>query len=110
MAADITDSQSIGHLRTATGLASILERRFFMRGALRRPIVPTLLSPGAAMGADNQLTDAEKDAGWQLLFNGKDLTGSRRNNDRPIATKIEDGCLVPYQSGGYLIIHEGRFA
>jgi len=81
-----------------------------MRGALRSSIVLTLLIAGGAIAADNQLTDAEKDAGWQLLFNGKDLTGWRCNNDRPIATKIEDGCLVPYQSGGYLIIHEGRFA
>jgi hypothetical protein len=74
-------------------------------------LVLTLLIPAhGAVAADNQLSDAEKAAGWQLLFNGKDLTGWRCNNSKPIATKIEDGCLVPYKSGGYLIIHEKPFA
>ena len=72
-------------------------------------LVSALGFPAASLAADNQLTDAEKAAGWQLLFNGKDLTGWRCNNGKPIATKIEDGCLVPYQSGGYLILHEGKF-
>jgi hypothetical protein len=80
---------------------------------MHRCLLPTLalafLIATVSLAADNQLTDAEKDAGWKLLFNGKDLAGWRCNNDKPIATKIEDGCLVPYQSGGYLIIHEGKF-
>lgn len=62
-----------------------------------------------AVPGDNELTQAEKDAGWQLLFNGRDLTGWKCNNDQPIATQIEDGSLVPYKSGGYLIIHEKQF-
>ena len=81
-----------------------------MRRALLSSIVLALFVASISAAADNELTDAEKEAGWQLLFNGKDLTGWRCNNDRPIATKIEDGCLVPYRSGGYLIIHEGKFA
>ena len=72
-------------------------------------LVLSLCISGVSLAADNQLTAAEKEAGWQLLFNGKDLTGWRCNNDKPIATKIEDGCLVPYQSGGYLILHEDQF-
>jgi hypothetical protein len=62
-----------------------------------------------SLAADNELTDAEKQAGWRLLFNGQDLAGWRCNNGKPIATKIEDGALVPYKSGGYLIIHEDRY-
>src|SRR5262245_25814940 len=80
-----------------------------MHCPLLHSLCVALFIAGACIAADNQLTDAEKDAGWQLLFNGQDLTGWRCNNDKPIATKIEDGALVPYQSGGYLIIHEGRF-
>jgi hypothetical protein len=68
------------------------------------------LSFQSALAEDNQLTDAERQQGWQLLFNGKDVTGWRCNNDKPIATQVEDGCLVPYQSGGYLIIYERPFA
>jgi hypothetical protein len=80
-----------------------------MHRSLLHSLVLTLFIAGFSLAADNQLSDAEKDAGWRLLFNGKDLTGWRCNNDKPIATKIEDGCLVPYQSGGYLIIHENQF-
>lgn len=80
-----------------------------MRRAPLSFIILTFFIAGVSVAADNQLTDAEKDAGWQLLFNGKDLAGWRCNNDKPIATKIEDGCLVPYQSGGYLIIYERHF-
>ncbi len=80
-----------------------------MHRSLLPALVLTLFIASFSLAADNQLSDAEKDAGWRLLFNGKDLTGWRCNNDKPIATKIEDGCLVPYQSGGYLIIHESQF-
>ena len=61
------------------------------------------LSAGAA---DNELSDKEKQASWQLLFNGKDLTGWKCNNGEKIMTPIEEGSLVPYRSGGYIIIHE----
>jgi hypothetical protein len=80
-----------------------------MHRSLLRCIVLVLFFGSVSLAADNQLADAEKDAGWRLLFNGKDLTGWRCNNDKPIATKIEDGSLVPYQSGGYLIIYEDQF-
>jgi hypothetical protein len=73
-------------------------------------VVIALSIAAFSSAADNQLSDAEKAAGWRLLFNGKDLAGWRCNNGKPIATKIEEGSLVPYQSGGYLIIHDDKFA
>lgn len=63
----------------------------------------------AAGAADNQLSDKEKADGWQLLFNGVDHSGWTCNNGKPVATPIEDGCLMPFQSGGYLVIHEKQF-
>jgi len=63
----------------------------------------------ASWAADNELTAEEKATGWQLLFNGKDHTGWKCSNDKPIACPIEDGGLVPYKSGSYLIIHEKQF-
>jgi hypothetical protein len=62
-----------------------------------------------AWAGDNQLTDEEKQSGWQLLFNGQDHTGWKCNNGKPIATPVEQGALVPYKSGGYVIIHEKQF-
>jgi len=58
--------------------------------------------------ADNTLTKAEQEAGWKLLFNGKDHTGWICSNRQPIKAPIEDGALVPYKSGGYLIVHEDQ--
>jgi len=87
----------------------VYRKGFIMR---RLVVLGLLLSwsfAGAVRAADNELTDAEKAAGWLLLFNGKDLTGWRCNNDKPIATKVEDGALVPFLSGGYLILHEGKY-
>jgi hypothetical protein len=79
---------------------------------LTRLFVPLLLiallaSPVPA--TDNVLTPQEKAEGWQLLFNGKDHTGWKCNNGKPIATPIEDGCLLPFQSGGYVIIYDKPF-
>lgn len=66
------------------------------------------ISPANA--ADNELSNEEKQAGWQLLFNGKDVSGWKCNDGQPIATQVENGSLVPYESGGYIIIHEKQFA
>ena len=77
-------------------------RLFFALFALLLPATPLI-------AADNELTAEEKAAGWQLLFNGHDLTGWKCNNDKPIATKVEDGALVPHKSGGYLIIYDKPF-
>ena len=63
-----------------------------------------------AFAADNQLTETEKAAGWQLLFNGKDHTGWICNNGKKVAAAIEDGALVPYKSGGYLIVADKPFS
>ena len=63
----------------------------------------------AAEATDNTLTAEEKQEGWQLLFNGTDHTGWKCNNGKEIATPVEDGALVPYKSGGYIIIHEKQY-
>jgi hypothetical protein len=63
-----------------------------------------------AMAADNTLTAEEKAAGWELLFNGEDHSSWRCNNGRMIANEVEEGALVPYKSGGYLITYEKKFS
>ena len=73
-------------------------------------VIATLVFGAAGMAGDNELSDEEKQTGWQLLFNGKDLTGWQCNNGQPIATPVERESLVPYKSGGYIIMHEKKFA
>jgi hypothetical protein len=59
-----------------------------------------------ARAADNELSDAERAEGWQLLFNGRDLTGWKNNTDKPVEAKLKDGTVNPYGSGGYLLVYE----
>ncbi|MHB8897854.1 MAG: 3-keto-disaccharide hydrolase [Thermoguttaceae bacterium] len=63
----------------------------------------------AANAADNQLAEQEKKDGWILLFNGKDYTGWKCNNDKEIASTVVDGSMQPYKSGGYLIVYKKQF-
>ena len=47
-----------------------------------------------ATAADNQLTAAEKSAGWQLLFDGNTMTGWRGYAGKPVAGwEVVDGTL-----------------
>jgi len=63
----------------------------------------------AADAKDNTLSDAEKKQGFELLFNGTDLTGWKNNNGKPIAVEVEDGAIQTYKSGGYVVMHEREF-
>ncbi|MGI9244690.1 MAG: 3-keto-disaccharide hydrolase [Verrucomicrobiales bacterium] len=58
---------------------------------------------------DNTLSAAEKAAGFELLFNGKDLEGWRNNNGKPVKTGVEDGAIQTYKCGGYVLMHEREF-
>ncbi|MFN0199421.1 MAG: DUF1080 domain-containing protein, partial [Planctomycetaceae bacterium] len=60
--------------------------------------------------ADNALTAFETQNGWQLLFDGSTHAGWKCNNGKEIASPIEQNSLFPYQSGGYIIIHEKQFS
>jgi hypothetical protein len=57
----------------------------------------------------NTLSAAEKEAGFELLFNGKDLSGWKNNNDKPVKTSVEDGAIQTYKCGGYVLMHERQF-
>jgi hypothetical protein len=62
--------------------------------------------------SENSLSDEEKAAGWQLLFDGKDLNGwhnFKKEGVRP-GWQIKDGtiaCLDPHNAGD--IVTEGKY-
>lgn len=64
----------------------------------------------AALCDDNRLTDEEKAAGWQLLFDGETLNGWQTSSEKPSKRPVEDGCINPHKSGGYMMIHEKPWA
>ena len=52
----------------------------------------------------NQLSKAEKDAGWRSLFDGKTLNGWRgfHSDKLPAGWTVEDGCIKKVQAQGEL--------
>lgn len=67
-----------------------------------------------AFAADNTLSDAEKAAGWKLLFDGKSMTGWRAYRQpagqAPVGWEVKDGMLktIPKVKGNELIT-AGKF-
>jgi len=64
-----------------------------------------LLALPAFAQENNTLTDAEKAAGWQLLFDGKDFNGWHNFHKEGIAPgwEIQDGAMVDLQHGGDIV-------
>lgn len=65
-----------------------------------------LLIGAPALAADNQLTEQEKKDGWILLFDGKSLNGWMTSSQTPSKRPVEDHCINPHKSGGYMMVHE----
>jgi hypothetical protein len=86
-----------------------------MRRLLLPSLVLSLLACGwtwAAEPAPNTLTDAEKAAGWKLLFDGQTTAGWRNYKKPDIAAgwKVEDGALVRGSERAGDIITTDQFA
>jgi hypothetical protein len=64
-----------------------------------------LFAASALSAADNELSDAERKAGWLLLFDGK-TTAGWMNSDRTVPrTPVQDGALNPHKAGHYMLVH-----
>lgn len=55
---------------------------------------------------DNTLTPDEKEAGWILLFNGKDLDGWMTDAEQPSKTPVQDGAINPHGCGAYMLVYK----
>lgn len=64
------------------------------------------LSADAALAADNQLTNDEKQAGWTLLFDGASLNGWMTSSQQPSRRPAEQGAINPHKCGGYMLIYD----
>ena len=73
-------------------------------------LVPVLLVFAVVLQAqeapDNTLTADEKEAGWVLLFNGKDLSGWKTDTGAPSKTPVQEGAINPHGSGAYMLVYE----
>ena len=62
-------------------------------------VLAMLLAPSLRAEEPNQLTSDEEQAGFQSLFNGKDLSGWRHSGN----WIVEDGAITRTQKGGSLV-------
>ena len=82
---------------------------------MKRLLLPVLfaISFVARLGAaDNELTEAEKTAGWKLLFDGKDASQSWRNFKKETLSDkwaVQDGAITLTGKGGGDIITKEQF-
>lgn len=74
-----------------------------MRTIVARYLPGLLVAFGAALAEDNNtLSKAEIDAGWQLLFDGRDISQWRNYGDDGLSDlwRVEDGTLALAGGGG----------
>ncbi|MBI3667408.1 MAG: DUF1080 domain-containing protein [Acidobacteria bacterium] len=59
--------------------------------------------------ADNDLTPAEKEAGWILLFDGKTLNDWMTSDWQASQRPVEDESINPHKAGAYMMVHEQQW-
>jgi hypothetical protein len=65
----------------------------------------SLLAASSLSAADNELTSAEKKAGWLLLFDGNSTAGWMNSDRTTPRTAVQDGALNPHKAGHYMLVH-----
>ena len=81
-------------------------RRHRLRGTTLLFVIASLASAVSAQADDNALTEAERSAGWILLFDGATTKGWMTCKNEPLPTRhVQDGCLNPHPCD-YMLVHE----
>ncbi len=81
-------------------------QHFFIQMAVAQSLCLLLSSARADDAAPNTLTDAEKQAGWKLLFDGQTTKGWRNYKKDGISAgwKVEDGALSCNKGGDIVTV------
>jgi hypothetical protein len=72
-------------------------------------LVAVACSQAVLLADDNTLSDAEKQAGWILLFDGRTQAGWMTSDSQPSERPVEQGAINPHRCGGYMMVHEKQW-
>jgi hypothetical protein len=64
-----------------------------------------MLASPSPTAADNELSRAEQNNGWLLLFDGKTTKGWVNSDRTAPRTPAVDGALNPHKAGHYMLVH-----
>ncbi|MEM1354739.1 MAG: DUF1080 domain-containing protein [Planctomycetota bacterium] len=56
--------------------------------------------------AANSLSEQEREAGWTLMFNGRDLGGWKMSDENPESVRVEEGMLITHGRRGHIYFGE----
>ena len=89
-------------MKTLTTLTTLIMLANICSAQLQAP------HPAPSSTVENSLTDAEKAAGWRLLFDGKTTSGWRNYGKPTISDgwKAQDGALMRVGAGGDIITND----
>src|SRR5262245_55261184 len=76
---------------------------------LATAVLALTICSATAFAADNQLTEAEKAAGWRLLFDGQTLDGWQTDRQQPSKRPVEEHSLNPHKCGAYMLTHKEQW-
>jgi len=63
----------------------------------------------SSSAADNQLSQVERDAGWILLFNGRNHDGWMTSDSQASRRPIEQASINPHRCGAYMMVHKQKW-
>ena len=92
-------------------MKKITETQSKLRLRLLQTVVLWAFIPISSFAQDNTLTAAERAAGWQLLFDGRDISHWRNFKRQGISDKwvAEDGAMTLSAGGGGDILTKQKF-
>ena len=114
----VASERGVITIASATGKWKTLASHDFGEGIYATPVVDQgrllvrtekalyCYAKPASETPDNQLSDAERKAGWLLLFDGKSLTNWQTSDLKPSQTPVQEGAINPHQCGAYMMIHK----
>jgi hypothetical protein len=72
---------------------------------VKTAVLAWLIAVASVCAADNELTEAERKAGWLLLFDGKTTNGWMNSDRTAPRSPVQDGALNPHKAGHYMLVH-----